>query len=109
MSVIKLVQGDNRPFITVTLSKRDGDPVNLSDPTTSVRIYFRRYGTDTILSTIVCGKLTDGTDGKVIFNFPAPVLDVEPGNYEGEIEVDFDGEKQTVFTPLRFVIRGQFD
>jgi hypothetical protein len=46
--------------------------------------------------------------GQVSFNFPGQTLDVEPGAYEGEVEIDFAGEKQTVYEFLKFTVRPQF-
>jgi hypothetical protein len=104
---IKLVQGDNRPYIKLTLKDADGVPMNLTAAT--VRVYFRAAGTTTILSTLPCTLIGDGSLGQCQFNFPGSTLDVEPGGYEGEVEVDFGGEIQTVYDILRFQVRPQFD
>lgn len=109
MSVIKLVQGDNRPNIKLTLTDGDGNTINLSDLDTTVVVYFKAAGSSTVLATLQCSKVGDGSSGEVVFGFPGSTLDVDPGNYEGEIEIDFGGSKQTVFQPLNFYIRGQFD
>jgi hypothetical protein len=106
---IKLVQGDNYPFIKLTLT----DPltaaaIDLSRSDVIVRVYFRAAGSTTILSTIVCEKINGGATGQIRFNFPNGVLDVEPGLYEGEVEIDFDGQTQTVYEVLKFSIRSQF-
>jgi hypothetical protein len=106
---IKLVQGDNLPYITLTLTSSDtGSPIDLSDPGTVVRVYFRAAGSSTILSTLTCSKVDNGLTGKVRFNFPNNTLDVEPGAYEGEVEIDFGGSTQTVFEILKFAVRSQF-
>jgi hypothetical protein len=106
---IKLVQGDTLPFIKLTLTDPlTAAPINLSSPTVLVRVYFRAANTTTVLSTIVCEKLNGGTTGQIRFNFPNGVLDVEPGLYEGEVEIDFDGQTQTVYEVLKFNIRPQF-
>lgn len=109
MSSIKLVQGDNRPFINLTLTNSvTGTPIDLSDPTTTVVVYFRKAGSTTILQTFTCGKIDNGVNGVVNFNFPNNALNVDPGAYEGEIEVSFNGQKQTIYQPLKFVVRQQF-
>ena len=106
---IKLVQGDNLPYIKLTMTDPlTGGPINLSAPDVVVRVYFRAAGSDTILSTITCEKVDGGTGGQVRFNFGPGVLDVEPGPYEGEVEVDFDGQIQTVYEVLKFNVRSQF-
>lgn len=104
---IKLVQGDNLPAIRMTLRHGDGTPMNLSDAT--VVVHFRRVGETSVLSTIPCSKFNGGATGEVSFHFPGSTLDVEPGPYEGEIEIDFAGEKQTVYEPLKFTVRAQFN
>ena len=107
---IKLVQGDTLPNITLTLTDPNtGDPINLSDPEVSVEVHFRKSGSTTLLSTIQCDKVTDGSDGQVRFNFSGGVLDVPAGQYEGEVQVNFEGAIKTVYTVLKFIVRGQFD
>lgn len=103
---IKLVQGDDLPWIRLTLTDpATGSPINISDPGVVVRVHFRAAETDEILSTILCEKVGSGI---VRFNFSNGVLDVEPGLYEGEVEIDFDGQTQTVFDVLKFNVRSQF-
>lgn len=106
---IKLVQGDNLPYIRLTLTNpADGTAINLSDSSIVVRVYFRAAGSATVLATITCEKVSGGATGQVRFNFPDGVLDVEPGPYEGEVEIDFDGQTQTVYEVLKFNVRSQF-
>jgi len=104
---IKLVAGDNRPYIKLTLRDADGNAINLEN--TTVRVYFRAVGSDTVLSTITCNMINGGRDGQVSFNFTGNTLDVEPGPYEGEVEIDFGGELQTVYDVLKFQVRQQFN
>jgi hypothetical protein len=106
---IRLVQGDNLPYITLTLTdSASGAAVDLSGADTVVRVYFRAVGGDTILSTLTCSKVSGGSTGVVRFNFPNNTLNVEPGSYEGEVEIDFGGTKQTVYEVLKFTVRSQF-
>lgn len=107
-SKIKLVSGDSRPFVRVTLKGSDGLPINLSDADTSIQVFFRAVGESAILSTIACSKPTGGADGVVSFNFSGGVLNVPAGQYEGEVEVSFGGQQQTVYEPLKFTVREQF-
>ena len=106
--VIKLVQGDQRPYIQMTLTNPDGSPVDVSNAGTFVTIKFRAAQSTTTLSTIPCLKVNGGADGVVSFNFPGTTLNVPPGQYEGEIEINFSGEYQTVYDVLNFVVRQQF-
>ena len=104
--IIKLVKGDELPQITLTLTDDiSGSAIDLSASTTSVSIKFKLKGSSTILSTISTAKLTDGSDGKVYFNFAGGVLDVDPGEYEGEIVIDYNGSTQTVYDTLNFRVR----
>lgn len=104
---IKLVQGDNRPYIRLTILDADGTAINLTGAT--VNVYFRAANSTTLLSTIPCTLVDAGVNGVVVFNFPGTTLNVDPGDYEGEVEVSFSGEKQTVYDVLKFVVRGQFN
>ena len=105
---IKVVQGDTKPTITVTLTdETTGSAIDLSDASTTVSVYFRAAGSSTLLSTISCTK-TDAANGVVEFDFSGGVLDVDAGLYEGEIEISFDGAKHTVYNPLKFRVREDF-
>ena len=42
------------------------------------------------------------------FDFQGNVLNVNPGMYEGEIVVNYNGLLQTVFDTLRFTVRANF-
>lgn len=103
---IKLVRGDNLPFIKLSLKNADETPLDVSDATVVVK--FRSSESTTTLSTLSCTFVTDGTDGVVAFNFPGSTLDVPAGSYEGEIEINFAGQIQTVYNLLKFSVREQF-
>ena len=104
--VIRLVKGDELPIIQLTLTDDVANQVlDISAATTTVSVRFRKAGTTTLLNTIACTKSTDGTDGQVEFDFQGGVLDVDPGQYEGEIVVDFNGSSQTVYELLTFRVR----
>lgn len=104
---IKLVQGDTRPFIRATLRDADGVVLNVSGAT--VRFKFRQAGSPNTLFSVVCSQPTGGSDGVVIFNFPVGALNVDPGAYEGEIEINYGGDDvQTVYDLLKFSVRAQF-
>ena len=106
---IKLVQGDTFPNVRLTLTDPvTGLAINLSDSQTTVQVYFRQAGTTTVLATIPCTKVNGGSTGQVQFNFSTGVLNVDPGAYEGEIEINFDGQTQTVYELLKFTVRQQF-
>ena len=105
---IKLVQGDTRPYIRLTLKDADAQIINVTSAT--VRMKFRAVGTTNTLFTVTALKPQGGGDGVVVFGFPPGALNVEPGLYEGEIEIDFGGgDVQTVYDTLKFTIRAQFN
>jgi hypothetical protein len=109
VDVIRLVEGDERPVIVLTLTDDNtGSPIDLSLSTTVVTIKFREAGTTTLLSTISTSKLSGGITGQVQFDFTGGVLNVDPGMYEGEIVINFNGQVQTVYDTLRFTVRENF-
>lgn len=104
---IKLVQGDTRPQVQVTLTDdTTGLPIQITGAT--VRMRFRAAGSSTVLSTLV-GTVTDGVKGTAVFQWPVGSLSVDEGAYEGEIEITFaDATVQTVYEILKFKLRAQF-
>lgn len=106
---IKLVQGDSRPALVVTLKDRVTDePINLTGAV--VVLKFREAGAAT-LSASINGSIIDPVNGGCIFHWSsvAGALDGEPGLYEGEVEITFsDTTKQTVYDLLKFKMRAEF-
>ena len=104
---IKLVQGDTKPQIKVTLTdETTGEAIDITDSTP--RLKFRAANTTTVLTTMV-GTVTAGASGECVFVWPSGALDVEPGDYEGEVEVTFeDNTVQTVYDLLKFKLRQDF-
>ena len=107
--VIKLVQGDSRPSLIVTITdKKTGTPLNLTG--TSLVLKFREQGA-TELTGIVPGTVVDPTDGVCVFHWSSVsgILDGEAGNYEGEVEIIYDdATNQTVYEQLYFYLREQY-
>lgn len=106
---IKLVQGDTRPAIVCTLTDENtGAVINLQGATP--RLKFRAAGDSVLIATLV-GTVTDAAAGKCVF-YPASqptMLQVDAGDYEGEIEITFsDGQVQTVYDLLKFKLRQEF-
>ena len=109
VDVIRLVQGDERPIIILTLTDDiSQSPIDLSNSGTVVSIKFRQAGTTEVPSLIPCSILSPATAGKVSFNFTGGVLNVPPGMYEGEVIIDFNGQTETVYETLRFRGRENF-
>jgi hypothetical protein len=104
---IKLVQGDTRPFIRIILRDGDGTPINVTGAT--VVFKFREHGMLETLFTTPCILPTGGGDGQAVLVFPEGSLDVPPGHYEGEIEIQYGmGDVQTVYDLMKFTVREQF-
>lgn len=108
MSLIKLVQGDNLPEITLTLTDaQTTNPIDLSASTTTVVVKLRAQSGTSVLSTLSCSKV-DPVNGVVKFYFPAATLDIPAGQYQGEIEISFNGQILTVYDLLQFTLRAEF-
>ena len=108
-NVIKLVQGDSRPSLVVTLTdEKSGSAINLTDTTPVLK--FRAEGADVLIGEVT-GAVVDPVNGVCVFHWSTVpgILDVEEGVYEGEIEIRYqDGTVQTVYGMLRFYLRDQF-
>ena len=107
--VIRLVKGNSKPDIIVTLTDDNtGSAIDLSAGTTTVTIKFRKQNTTTVLSTISTSKVGGGTTGQVQFDFSGGILNVDAGMYEGEVNIDFNGSIQTVYDLVKFRVRDNF-
>lgn len=104
---IKLVRGDTRPQIKMTLTNEiTGAPIDITGADLLFR--FRETGTTEVLD-IINGVVTDGENGEVVFLWNEDSLNVDPGEYEGEVEITFpSGEIQTVYDLLKFKLREDF-
>lgn len=108
MNSIKCVQGDARPNITLTFSKVDGTPLDLSNPLTSVNVKIRESGTTVTIDTLSCAKVDNGAEGQVFFPFPGDSTSFTPGSYEGQVQISFDGKLHTMPEYLKFNVREKF-
>lgn len=106
---IKLVQGDTRPALTVTLTDAvTGSAINITGATP--RLKFRAVGATELTATLT-GTVGDGANGVVVFDWSdePTALDGAAGDYEGEVEITFsDSTVQTVFEVLKFKLRQDF-
>lgn len=107
----KYVQGDTGPQLRLTFSDEDtGTATDLTGAT--VNLHFRAAGEDTILWTKVLYVNPDPAEsvkGIAIVNWQPGDLDIEPGAYEGEIEVvRASGVRETIYDKLKFKIREDF-
>lgn len=110
MTTYYLVKGDDGPQIRVTLTRdTSGDVIDVSDAT--VRLKFRKKGTNTVLATLTSIALAqDKPNGIAVFAWGGTDLDIPAGNYEAEIEIHFDTDDvtETVYELLDFVLRDDF-
>jgi len=103
---IKLVRNDTGPQIKLTLTNELTNlPIDLTNA--SVTLHFRAVDTEVVLfsrqATILVGMATQGI---CYIEWAAGNLDVEAGDYEGEIEVVLSsGLRETIFTLLKFKVR----
>lgn len=104
-----LVQGDTGPQIKVTLTREDtGLPEILTGATVS--LHFKKKGTSTVLFTLTGQNTPDEElDGIAYFVFGNGQLNLDAGNYVGEVEVVFEsGTRETVYEIIDFVLREDF-
>ena len=102
----KYVQGDTGPQIQVTITDTDGAAVDLTNG--SVTLHFRAAGTTTVLFSRALA-LADAANGQAVLQWATTDLNVDAGNYEGEIEtVLSSGQRETRYELLKFKIREDF-
>jgi len=121
-NTIRLVSGDTMPELNITLRDSNtaapGKTLDETDPTTwniitlvgvsTVKMNFRKIGDTTIHETITCSVVGDGSAGNVIMRWTATSLADISGDYEGEIVVNYTGDKVTVADLLKFDVRAGF-
>ena len=112
MATLLLVQGDTKTQIQATITRSDdGSAVDLNSASSVVMRFRAEHGTS-ILSTLTATEASSGdfAAGKATFEFGSSTLDVDAGDYEGEIEITYssDSTKETVFEVLKFIVREDF-
>jgi len=109
MSTIKLVRNDTAPQLRLNLTDSiSGAAIDLTGAT--VTLYLRAVNTTTLLLTRNAIIQNPSTAGIAVIAWLAGDLNLAAGEYEGEIEVTLaDGSVETIFTPLQFLIREEFD
>lgn len=106
---IYLVQGDTGPQIKVIMTRDDTGAVQ--DLTGAVvKLHFRKKYTETALFSITGQSSPDEKlEGISFFAFSTGQLDLDAGEYEGEVEVVFDtGTRETIYEKLDFILRKDF-
>jgi hypothetical protein len=106
---IKLVRGDTSPQIRLTLKDQvSQDPIDLTGAT--VTLHFRAAESDVVLFSRPAFINPDtAATGVCYIQWAEDDLDLEAGNYEGEIEVvTATGLRETIFSLLKFKLREDF-
>lgn len=106
---IKLVRGDTKPQIRLTLTNDEtGAAINLTGAT--VTLHFRAFETDALLfSRLAYVNPEYATAGIAYIDWEEGDLDRDGGLYEGELEIVFaDGSRETLYDVLKFRLREDF-
>lgn len=105
---VRLVRGDSRSYIELSFGYGDASPVNLSHPGITVVVKFREPGTDPVLFSRACTKVSGGAAGVVRLTLPSEAEGALAGRFEAEAEIDFDGEPQTIYDRFIVLVRERF-
>jgi len=107
MPTIKLVRDDTGPQLRLTLTDSlTGSAVDLTGAT--VTLHLRAIDTTTVLVSRDA-TITAPATGVAIIAWQATDLDLDAGEYEGEVEtVLASGLRETIFDLLQFTIREDF-
>ena len=104
-----LVKGDTGASLKTTITREDtGSTVDLSSATTVLK--FKKRGATSVSSTLTAGSSGSNlANGIAIFSFTGSTLNVDAGNYVGEISSTFgDGSIESVYETLDFFVRDEF-
>lgn len=106
--LVRLVRNDTAPQLRLTITDNlTGNPINLTSAT--VTLHFRAANTTAILFSRLATILTPATNGIAVIAWAPGNLNLPEGEYEGEVEIVLnDGSRETIFTPLQFILREEF-
>jgi hypothetical protein len=107
--IYELVQGDQAPQIRAVLTREDdGTVIDFSGGSCALK--FRAKRNKNVLFTLAAADIGQNfEEGIAIFSFSNNQLEIEQGDYEGEIEITYDnGAKETVYKILEFYLRADF-
>lgn len=109
MSTYYLVQGDTGTQVRVEI-RRQSDRSLQDISAAETRLYFRNKSTKQMVTTLFnLAPAADREAGVAIFAFGEGDLDIDPGFYEGEIEVRYaNGGIETVYQNLDFYLREDY-
>ena len=86
MTRIEIVKGDKNFILQFQILDADGNPVDLTNASATLK--FKNYEDGTLYS--LNGNVIDATNGKVQFNTGETFVDLE-GEFKGEIELVYEG------------------
>lgn len=105
------VEGDRKPDVYFALKDGDGAAIDVSAATASVAFRYRQVnvqGGTPAMGSIALTKPNGGADGVVKLEWGATDLGT-PGDYNAEIEISWDGLKQTVPAIIEYNVRPKID
>ncbi len=105
------VEGDRKPDVYFALKDGDGAAIDVSAGTTVCKFRFIQQdvqGGTPKQGNITLTKPNSGTDGVVLLTWASTSLDT-PGEFHAEIEIDWNGLKQTVPDLVYFSVRPKLD
>jgi hypothetical protein len=106
--IVNLVQGDFGNAMDIRLrDRRTREYIDLTGVTAAV-LKFRAAGSTTTLFTETLVIDTPLTDGHLILTFTSGNLDIDPGMYEGEIQLTSATREQTPYEVIKFRVREDF-
>ena len=105
-----LVQGDTGTQIKVSLSRNgSSEEVDLTNSTISLKV---RKENENTLAFTVAGLKTTNVNNEAVFRLGNNMIDIEPGRYEGEIQVVFSDNgtslEETVYETIKLYVREDF-
>lgn len=105
-----LVQGDTGTQIKVTLAREgSSEEVDLTNATVLLKV--RREKQPTLAFTVT-GLKTTNVNNEVVFKLGNNMINIDPGRYEGEVQVTFSDSgtqvEETVYETVNLFIREEF-
>jgi len=96
LSNLEIIRGDSEPF-EITLADEDGAPIDL----TGAIIYFtvKKRKSDSDANASISKVITDHTspeNGESLISLTAEDTNIEPGTYFWDIQIDRDGDIDSV-------------
>jgi hypothetical protein len=108
MADLAFVKGDTRSYIALQLRYADGTPVNLAGNLNVVRVAFYAPESQAVAFEVVAEKVDGGLDGRLRVRLPAIGDGAVSGRLVGQVQIDFDGETQTIYERLSVFVREPF-